>query len=77
MTDENDRGRRKDPPDSEADWVYIWTGIDKAHRGWPVVGPVVAAVTNWKAWLAIAGIVAFVRGQDIMDFIKSVIEVPK
>lgn len=60
--------RRKEPP-KEHEWPGIWEAIEKSDKMWPIVGPIHAAVTNWKAWLAIAGVVAFIRGEEIITAI--------
>ena len=77
MGNDDNRSSRRTPPESEEDWLYIWTGIHYSHQGWKVVGPIVAAVTNWKAWVVIAGIVAWIRGPEIMAAILTVLEAVK
>ncbi|MEB3211100.1 MAG: hypothetical protein VKL39_07080 [Leptolyngbyaceae bacterium] len=62
----DDPGSRRDPPHTDSDWIYMWSGAGKAHKAWVIVGPISAAVTNWKAWVIIAGIVGFIRGPDLL-----------
>lgn len=67
--DEDEITRRKTPPEKESEWAHLWEGVDKAHKGWTVTGPIYAAVTNWKAWVAIAAIVAFLNKPELTDAI--------
>lgn len=64
MSDKHDPYRR-DPP-KEDEWHHIWQAIDKAHKGWVVTGPIYAAVTNWKAWLAITAFIVWMNRPEII-----------
>lgn len=64
---------RKTPP-NEHEWPYVWDGLDKAQKSWIVSGPIHAAVSNWKAWLVICGIVGFIRGPQIIGAIRAYLE---
>ena len=70
MSDDLDT-RRKDPP-TEKEWPGIWEAIDRAEKMWPIVGPIHAAVTNWRAWVAIAALVAYIRGEEIIAAILKI-----
>jgi hypothetical protein len=48
MTDDDPTGR-KTPPDLPSEWAYLWKGAQLAHAAWPIVRPIHAFVTNWKA----------------------------
>lgn len=42
---------RTKPPETADEWAYLWRGAHRANVSWPIVGPVHAFVTNWKAWM--------------------------
>ena len=64
---------RTRPPKPD-EWPYIWDGSEKGHKTWSVGGAAIyAAVTNWKAWIVIGGVVAFIKGDDIVVLIQSLI----
>ena len=75
MSNDKDPTQRETPPEDH-EWDYIWSGVKKSHQGWVVVGPIVAAVTNWKAWLIIAGILAWVNGPELLIIVKAALGVP-
>ena len=58
MTDEKDKNplKRTAPPKNNDEWAHIFEGVDKAHKGWLVTGPIHAVVSNWKALVVILGI---------------------
>ena len=68
MSDDKKKGRETPPRDDE--WPYIWSAADKAHSGWPVVGPIVALVTNWKALAIAAGVYGWFNQTAILEIAK-------
>ena len=64
--------RERKPNDDE--WAWIWDANDKAHKTWLIVGPIHAAVTNWRALIVIGGVLAWIKGPDILMLIRSLIE---
>lgn len=75
MSDKKDPWERATPPDDH-EWNYIWAGLRKSHQGWIVVGPIVAAVTNWRAWLVIGGVLAWMNGPELLDIVKAALGAP-
>ena len=58
---------RKTPPENDDDWRFLWRSAARANDGWIVVGPIVAAVKNWKAWLLIGGGFVWLNKPEIMQ----------
>ena len=70
----DNRGR---PPEDD-EWAWIWDASDKSHKMWRVGGGAVyAAVTNWKAWAATLAFVGFIKSNDIIAIIITVLEISK
>lgn len=66
-----DPTERREPPKSEDEWGFLWQAAAKANEGWIVVGPIVAAVKNWKAWLVIGGLFVWMNRPDIMQALQT------
>lgn len=67
---DDDTAKRREPPKDHHDWGYIWEGAEKGHKSWTIAGPIYAAVTNWKAWLIIIGVVAALNRPEIVEAAK-------
>ena len=64
MTKDLKTGRTTPPDDDE--WGQLWSLHHKTNRMWPIVAPFVAVYENWKALAAVAAVVAFVRGPEVI-----------
>jgi len=60
----------RERPPHETEWPWLWDKADKANKSWMIIGPIHAAVTNWRAWVIIGAIVAWIRGPELLDIIK-------
>lgn len=58
-------------PDSDEGWQRIHRAVYRMEQAWPVLGPIVAIFTNWKAWAAGVAIYAFLARDDVRSFILS------
>lgn len=63
---------RKTPPENEDEWAYIWKGSERGNDGWVVVGPVVAAIRNWKAWAIAVAFFLWLNQPDILGALKTI-----
>lgn len=59
----------EDVKDDPLDWARVRRAVVRVEKSWPVVGPIVAFTTNWKAWVAAAGFFLWLRGDDILTAI--------
>jgi len=64
---------KKTPPETDEDWASIWLGVQRATEGWIVVGPIVAAVRNWKAWVAAGAFFVVMNRPDTLALLQSVL----
>lgn len=66
MTDKIRSSKDRAPKD-EAEWQYLWSGVDRAHEGWPIVKIQVAIFGNWK--ILALGVIAFIvmGGQELLQ----------
>lgn len=71
--DDGDRQVRSNPPETDADWTYFWTGVHKAHETWRVSAPLVAIVRNWKALVAVLAVVAWLNKPGILGAIQTLV----
>lgn len=56
----DDPSVRKTPPETEAEWQYVWAGMSFVYFIRPVIGPVVSFLRSWKAIaIALSGAMAF------------------
>lgn len=67
MTSDKNRNGRSTPPEDGDDWADLWSGNDKSHKAWIVIGPVVAFVQNWKAIAAVVVVVVWMNRPEIID----------
>lgn len=65
-----DRSGRRTPPENEEDWFFIWDSSDKSQKAWRVVGPLHSIVSNWKAYLVIAGIILAINSPRIVETLE-------
>lgn len=64
------RPDRETPPEDH-EWPGIWRALDRANKSWIVTGPIHAAVTNWKAFAIIMGIVVWINRPEIVAAIRT------
>ena len=65
MADDDQKFSRREPPEDN-EWPLIWSGIDKAHKGWPVVKILVALNDNWKLVAVLIAVAVLAGGRDIL-----------
>lgn len=65
---------RGGPPEDPEHWEYFHNGIEKAHKSWVVAGPIYAAVTNWKAWVAIVAFIVALNQPEISGLVQRIME---
>jgi hypothetical protein len=70
-----DPSERKEPPENSEEWAYIWRGAARANEGWVIIGPIVAAVKNWKAWALALAFVLWINQPDILGALKTIVGV--
>jgi hypothetical protein len=68
-----DKSTRRTPPETPEDWAYLWQGAERGHDAWPVTGPMVAAVRNWKAWVFALALVLWINRPDILAALNTLI----
>lgn len=56
----------KDDPLSQEELQRARLTQERMDQAWPILGPVVAAVTNWKAWAAIVLVVVWLNNPKII-----------
>lgn len=61
MADDERKYARREPAESAEDWADIWSGVDRAHKAWPVAKGLTAIVEYWKIlrWVIV---LAFIFG---------------
>lgn len=67
-------GRRKTPPKTDEEHAHIWDSSEKAQKAWVVVGPIHAAVTNWKGWAVIVLVFGFLKGDKVVNAVINFLE---
>lgn len=72
MTEEKLRAGRETPPEDH-EWPGIWEALDRANKSWKVTSPIYAAVTNWKAFVLIVGIVTWINRPEIVAALRTLI----
>ena len=55
----------------------IHRAISRVDAAWPFLKPIVAVVSNWKAWLVGAGIFAALRNDEILALVDQILGVLK
>ena len=68
----SDPTERNTPPTTKDEWAYIWRGAERANDGWTVIGPIVAAVRNWKAWALALAFFLWIHQPDILGALRTV-----
>ena len=56
----------KDGPLSEEELQRARLTQERMDQAWPILGPVVAAVSNWKAWVAIVLMIVWLNNPKII-----------
>lgn len=72
--DEDAISKASDPPATPDEWRVIRDGVDKAHKGWIIIGPFYAVVTNWKAILIVLGVILYINQPDIIAALRVLME---
>ena len=63
------------PLETDEEWQQLHRAVHYAEQMWRVVGPVVAIVINWKAWMVGAGVFLFLNrpeGIAILDILSGI-----
>lgn len=68
---------RQIPPDDEDDWLHIWSGVEKAHDAWQIIGPVFAVVKNWKFYATVVAVYVVLRRPDIASALDAILGAPQ
>lgn len=64
---------RDTPPDTGEDWRSIWSGVDKAHAGWPVVSFLNALFRSRRVLIGGILIAIMFGGPDALANIKALL----
>jgi hypothetical protein len=67
----DDQTTRETPAKDEDDWQSIWKAVERSEKLWWLIGPLHAVVSNWKAIVAVAVIVAWLSRDDIQALLAS------
>lgn len=67
MSEDKNPLKRRDPPSSDDEWIYLFDGIEKAHLSWPITAPFVAVVNNWKGLLVVIFVVLGLNAPRILE----------
>lgn len=73
MPDDDLRHFPKTAPESEEDWQRLHRAAYRSDRTWIVTAPMVAFVTNWKAWVFALSLIALLRRSEfaaILDMLS-------
>jgi hypothetical protein len=57
---------KKDYSAEPMDWSRVRVAVVRTERSWPILGPIVAVVANWRAWVIGATFFLWLRGDDII-----------
>jgi len=72
MTDWEDL--KKDPL-SDTDLQKTRLTIQRMDDAWPIIGPIVAVVRNWKAWAIALAFFLWINQPDILGALKTIMGV--
>lgn len=61
MTDKKD-----DYSNEPMEWARVRLAVMRVEQSWPVIGPIVALVLNWRAWAVGFAFFLWLRGDDIL-----------
>lgn len=67
-------GDEKDYSDEPMEWSRVRIAVVRTERSWPILGPIVAVVANWRAWVIGATFFLWLRGDDIIRAIAEAIK---
>lgn len=73
MADEDDPSKRSTAPKNASDWSYLWDGASKGRQAWPVTGPIIAVVRNWKALAVVGVLVVWFNRPEIISAISTLL----
>lgn len=71
MSSKDPFGRKEPPEDDE--WSRIWRAVERSEMSWLIVGPIHAVVSNWKALLAIAGVIVWINSPEIVAALATIL----
>ena len=71
--DDSGPSHRSTPPKTPADYAYLWSGAEKAHRTWRVTSLIVAVRENWQATAAMLAIITWFTRGDIWAALKTIL----
>jgi hypothetical protein len=63
----------KDDPLTPEELQRVRLATERTEESWPIIGPMVAALRNWKAWLFAAIFVAWINRPEIVAAITALI----
>lgn len=64
----------KDYSDEPMEWSRVRIAVVRIERSWPILGPIVEVVANWRAWIIGATFFLWLRGDDIIRAIAEAIK---
>ncbi len=71
--DNNDNpAERTTAPKGPDEWRYIWLGAERANRAGPVIDPIYAVVTNWKAIAIVIIVILWLNKPEIITALQTI-----
>ena len=62
---------KKDPLE-ETELQKVRLTIQRTEAAWPILGPIVAVVRNWKAWVIALAFFLWINQPDILGALKTI-----
>lgn len=79
--DDDDHATRSTPPKTPEEWRVTWLLQNRMTKAeatieklWFIVGPIHAAVYNWRAWLVIGGLLLALNSPKIVAALSLFLE---
>lgn len=71
MSDDDLKIHKSEPPKNEQEWQRFHRAAWRADRAWPIIKPIDAVVSNWKAIVAVVILIAWINSPEIMAAIQT------
>lgn len=77
MADDDLHIHKDEPPENPQDWQRVHRAVHRTEVTWPLLGPVYAVLSNWKAIAIGLAFIVAINNPKLINAAKAILEVFK
>ncbi len=70
--DKENPADRTTAPKGPEEWRFIWRGAERANRAGPIIDPIYAVVSNWRAIAIVVIVILWLNKPEILTALQTI-----